>query len=117
MKHHKRAHNGKDRVTGGVVKTHPKNEGKKQRSRGATTRKPAMMLLSRQVWWSTMKTDIGKWCDKCLTCIQFRKVPQKQETVPTVPTNQDCWEIVMVDMEEPSNPADKNGCKYVMTYI
>ena len=47
MKHHKRAHNGKDRVTGSVVKTHPKNEGKKQRSRVATSRKPAMMVLSR----------------------------------------------------------------------
>ena len=44
-------------------------------------------------------------------------MPQKQETVPVVPTNQDCWEIVMIDLEGPSNPCDKTGCKYTMTYI
>ena len=76
-----------------------------------------LTLLSRQVWWATMKKDVHMWVDKCLTCIRFRKVPQKQETVPVVPTNQDCWEVVMVDMEGPSHPSDKNGCKYTMTYI
>ena len=74
-------------------------------------------LLSRQVWWPTMKDDIKVWCSKCLTCIRFRKIPQKQETVPVVPTNQDCWEVVMIDLEGPSNPCDKSGCKYTMTYI
>jgi len=75
------------------------------------------VLLSCQVWWPTMKEDVHRWWEKCLTCIRFRKVPQKQETVPKVSTNQDCWEVVMIDMEGPSNPADKAGCKYTMTYI
>ena len=76
-----------------------------------------LVLLSRQVWWPTMKEDVHRWWEKCLTCIRFRRVPQKQETIPTVPTNQDCWEVVMIDLEGPSNPCDKTGCKYTMTYI
>ena len=64
-----------------------------------------------------MKVDVQKWWDSCLTCIRFRKMPRKQEAVPVVPTGRDCWEEVMIDLEGPSNPADKNGCKYTMTYI
>ena len=74
-------------------------------------------LLSRQVWWVTMKEDVTRWWEKCLTCIKMRKVPQKQETVPVVYTDQDCWEVVMIDLEGPCNPADKSGNKYTMTYI
>ena len=44
-----------------------------------------------------MKDDVHKWVEKCLTCIRFRKIPQKQETGPVVPTKQDCWEVVIVD--------------------
>ena len=44
-------------------------------------------------------------------------MPQKQEAVPVVPTNRDCWEEVMIDLEGPNSPADKAGCKYTMTYI
>ena len=76
-----------------------------------------LMLISRQVWWRTMKSDVARWCGKCLTCLRFRKVPQRQETIPTVPTNQDCWEVVMIDLEGPNHPADKSGCKYTMTYM
>ena len=64
-----------------------------------------------------MKQDVSDWTERCLTCIQFRKMPQKQETVPVVPTDRDCWEEVMIDLEGPSCPADKDGCKYTMTYI
>ena len=64
-----------------------------------------------------MKKDVQKWWESCLTCLRFRKMPQKQESVPVVPTNRDCWEEVMIDLEGPSNPADKDGCKYTMTYI
>ena len=64
-------------------------------------------LLSRQVWWPTMKADVQHWWEKCLTCIRFRKMPRKQESVPVVPTDRDCWEEVMFDLEGPSNPADR----------
>ena len=74
-------------------------------------------LMLRQVWWPTMKQDVTKWWESCLTCIRFRKMPQKQEAVPVVPTNRDCWEEVMIDLEGPNSPADKAGCKYTMTYI
>ena len=52
-----------------------------------------------------------------MTCLQFRKMPQKQGAVPVIRTDRDCYEEVMIDLEGPSNPADKNGCKYTMTYI
>ena len=79
--------------------------------------KKTCQLLARQVWWQTMKDDVQHWWENCLACIRFRKMPQKTPSVPVVPTNRDCWEEVMVDLEGPSNPADKNGCKYTMTYI
>jgi hypothetical protein len=44
-------------------------------------------------------------------------MPRKQEAVPVIPTGRDCWEEVMIDLEGPSNPADKDRCKYTMTYI
>ena len=64
-----------------------------------------------------MKVDVQRWWESCLTCIRFRKMPRKQEAVPVIPTGRDCWEEVMIDLEGPSNPADKDGCKYTMTYI
>ena len=69
------------------------------------------LLLSRQVWWPSMKEDVQRWVERCLTCIQFRKMPQKQEAVPVIPTDRDCWEEVMIDLEGPSCPADKDGCQ------
>ena len=74
-------------------------------------------LLSRQVWWLTMKSDVAVWTEGCITCLRFRKTPQRQEAVPTIPTNCECWEEVMIDLEGPSNPSSKNGHKYTMTYI
>ena len=74
-------------------------------------------LLSRQVWWPTMKIDVQRWWRSCLTCIRFRKVPRRQESVPVIPTDRDCWEEVMIDFEGSSNPAGKGGCKYTMTCI
>ena len=74
-------------------------------------------LLSRQVWWPTMKGNVQAWTDACLTCVRFRKVPQRQEAQPVIPTKADCWEEVMIDLEGPSNPSTKEGHKYSMTYI
>ena len=76
-----------------------------------------MNLLKRQVWWPTMDKDVHQWTESCLTCIRFRKTPQKQPQVAVVPTGRDCWEEVMVDLEGPNNPADKRGHKYSFTYI
>ena len=74
-------------------------------------------LLSRQVWWPSMKDNVKVWTENCLTCVRFRKIPQRQEAVPVIPTNAECWEEVMIDLEGPSNPSTKNGHKYTMTYI
>ena len=64
-----------------------------------------------------MKTDVEEWVKDCLTCIRFRKRPMKQEAVAVKPRQLECWQEVMVDMEGPSNPSDKLGNRYVMTYI
>ena len=45
------------------------------------------------------------------------KFLRNKKAVPVVPTSQDCWEAVMVDMEGPSDPADKAGRQYTMTHI
>jgi len=37
--------------------------------------------------------------------------------VPTIPTSAECWEEIMIDLEGPSTPCDKQGNKYTMTYI
>ena len=44
-------------------------------------------------------------------------MPKKQEAMVVVPTNRDCWEEVMIDLEGPSEPVDKVECKYTMTYV
>ncbi len=44
-------------------------------------------------------------------------MPKKQEAVAVVPSDSDCWQVVMIDFEGPSNPADKSGNKYTMTYV
>ena len=64
-----------------------------------------------------MKQDIEDWCKSCITCIRFRKMPQKQEMVPVIPSGMDCWEEVMMDLEGPSNPPTKDGERYSFTYI
>jgi len=76
-----------------------------------------MLILSRQVWWQGMKADVEDWINRCITCIRFRKIPQKQEAVAVIPIDAECWEEVMVDLEGPSHPADKEGNKYTLTYI
>ena len=74
-------------------------------------------LLRRKAWWPNSRQDIDGWIEKCMTCIRFRKRPTKQDSVSVKPIDSECWEEVMIDMEGPSNPADKVGNKYVMTYI
>ena len=75
------------------------------------------VIIVRQVWWLSMTEDIKQWVEKCLTCLRFRRMAQKQEAQPVIPTDAECWEEVMMDLEGPSNPPDKQGNKYSMTYI
>ena len=76
-----------------------------------------MRILKRLVWWSGMRREVAEWIDGCMTCIRFRKRPTKQDAVAVKTRDSNCWEEVMVDMEGPSNPTDRLGNKYVMTYI
>ncbi|MEC8937001.1 MAG: integrase zinc binding domain-containing protein, partial [Pseudomonadota bacterium] len=74
-------------------------------------------LILRQAWWATIKDDVKKWWQQCITCLRFRRMAQKQEQQAVIPVDAECWEEVMIDLEGPSNPADKQGNKYSMTYI
>ena len=74
-------------------------------------------ILKRLVWWASIKADVDKWVEECLTCARFRRRPTKQGAVPVQPRGFECWQEVMVDMEGPSNPCDRHGNKYVMTYV
>ena len=76
-----------------------------------------MRILGRLAWWPGMRKDVADWIEKRMTCIRFRRRPTKQDAVAVKPLDANCWEEVMVDMEGPSNPADKAGNRYVMTYI
>ena len=44
-------------------------------------------ILSSQVWWRGMKDDVKAWCEKCLTCLRFRKMPMKTHQVAVIPTD------------------------------
>ena len=76
-----------------------------------------LLILGRLVWWSGMRADVESWVSKCLTCLRFRRMTQKQEQQAVIPVDAECWEEVMIDLEGPSHPVDKEGNKYTMTYI
>ena len=74
-------------------------------------------VMRRLVYWDDMKKDIDNWVNKCLTCIRHKKRPIKRESVPVKPVDGECWEEIMIDMEGPSAPPDKQGNAYTMTYM
>ena len=76
-----------------------------------------VLLLIRHVWWRRMKEDVHKWVSTCITCIRFRKIPRKQPSEAVIPVDAECWEEVMIDVEGPSQPCDKEGCRYSLTYV
>ena len=76
-----------------------------------------LAILLRQAWWAWIGDNVRLWTSKCITCLRFRKMQTKQEQVPTIATTAECWEEVMIDLEGPSTPCDKNGNMYTMTYI
>ena len=63
-----------------------------------------------------MKADVDAWVKRCITCIRFRKIPQKQTAEAVIPVDAECWEEVMMDIEGPSQLSDKDGNKYCLTY-
>jgi hypothetical protein len=76
-----------------------------------------ILLLLRVCWWLTLRADVEHWCNQCMTCLRFRKRPQKQQAIATKPLSAGCWEEVMIDLEGPSQPPDVAGNVYTMTYL
>ena len=74
-------------------------------------------ILERLCYWASLRKDVDGWVSKCLTCLRFRRRPTKQEAVPVKPLSCDCWEEIMVDFEGPSNPPDRLGNRYSLTYL
>ena len=64
-----------------------------------------------------MRADVERFCKNCYTCLRFKRIATRTEAVPVIPSGAECWEEVMVDIEGPSNPPDKDGNRYLMTYI
>ena len=75
------------------------------------------ILLLRLVWWATLTREVEAWTESCMTCIRFRSRPTRPEQVAVKPLDCDCWSEVMIDFEGPSNPPDRQGCRYVLTYF
>ena len=76
-----------------------------------------MLILSRVAAWPGDRRDVEKWVEDCMTCLRFRRRPTKQEAKAVMPLDCEAWEEVMVDCEGPSNPADRRGNKYTLTYV
>ena len=63
-----------------------------------------------------MAQDISEWVERCYTCIQFRKRPQKPFTGFFTSQHQLPWHHVLLDFEGPITPADVDGGRYILTY-
>ena len=74
-------------------------------------------LLQRSVYWEKMKEDVTFWVSKCVTCIRFRQRPRKNFQLPAKKADVEPWEEIMCDLEGPHEPGDKEGNKYVFTYM
>ena len=64
-----------------------------------------------------MKKDVDKWVQNCITCVRFRKITTKTQQVAVIPVDAECWQEVMMDLEGPNTPADKDGRRYNSTYV
>ena len=64
-----------------------------------------------------MKKDADTWVQTCNTCVRFRKITTKTQQVAVIPVDAECWHEVMMDLEGPSTPADKDGRRYTSTYV
>ena len=73
-------------------------------------------LLERSVWWPSMKEDINRWVESCLSCLKGRGRPTKVEAKAVKCVAATCWEEVSVDCEGP-NKEDREGYRYSLTYF
>ena len=78
--------------------------------------KKTCFIILRQCWWQSVSSDVEDWCARCITCLRFRRVATKQDSPVTVAAlDAECWEEVMIDLEGPYSPTDKQGNQYTMT--
>lgn len=76
------------------------------------------MIIIRICWWQSASKDVEEWCLKRITCLRFRRIATKQQSpVGVAPLDAECWEEVMIDLEGPKSPQDKQGNQYTMTYV
>jgi hypothetical protein len=73
------------------------------------------LTISRLAWRPNLRADVEAGVYKCIACLRFRRVAQKQEAQPVIPASAECWEEVMIDLEGPSHPPDKDGNKRTVT--
>ena len=46
-------------------------------------------LLSRLAYWENAFNDVKEWTSRCITCVRFRKKPQKADMVAVKPCRQE----------------------------
>ena len=63
-----------------------------------------------------MSKDLSQWVESLLDRLP-RKQPRRVEALPTKPTDCECWEEIVVDMEGPQLACRRRGAKHVMTYV
>ena len=73
-------------------------------------------MLKRIVWWRDLSRDVPEWIDRCWACLQFRKRVRAPRSF-FVTTTRFPWQEVMVDIEGPSSPPDRDGYTYILTYL
>eukprot|EP00972_Heterocapsa_arctica_P082358 12135835-Heterocapsa_arctica.AAC.1 len=73
-------------------------------------------MLQRLVYWQHVVRDVERWVDRCWTCVQYRRRCSKVQASFIVATTFLPWQEVMVDVEGPSCPPDRDGWCYVLTY-
>ena len=74
-------------------------------------------LLLRTCWWSGLVKDVEHFVSRCWQCLQFRKVPQKLPASFIVTGTLGPWQHVVMDCEGPVSPTDRDGYRYVLTYL
>jgi hypothetical protein len=74
-------------------------------------------LLRRVVTWPRMGHDVEVWCDRCWTCILYRKRGSRLPAGIIVCRGRTPWGHVHIDFEGPITPADVAGYTRICTYI
>ena len=74
-------------------------------------------LLRRIVTWPGMRKDVTTWCDRCWTCILYRKRNARLPVGIIVCRGKTPWSHVHIDFEGPITPADVAGYTRICTYI